>query len=219
MRSRGQNAWYNLAIGSGDGDDVRATGVVNRFYSLRDTNPFRKRSQAEYDAASPILDADLTAVAATTSAVPDGSPGWKLDLGPGEQVLTEPVTANGVVMFTTHEPGASVEGSLCASDEDINRVYALRVESATAALDLNDDAQVTEADRFAVLEQKGVAPAVRIEMPGAEQGAPAGPAGAPNFPPSTPSTAPTCLIGAEVLNQCVPLDAVLRTFWKRTTAN
>lgn len=236
MRPRGQNAWYNLAIGSGDGDDVRATGVTNRFYSLRDRDPFRKRSQAEYAAASPILDGDLTAVAASTSAVPADSPGWKLDMGPGEQVLTEPVTANGIVMFTTHEPGAAVEGSLCASDEDINRVYALRVESATAALDLNEDAQVTDADRFAVLEQKGVVPAVRIETPGSEQGAPAGPSpGAPGdaspgtpadpspettgTPTAAPSPAPKCLVGAELVNQCVPIDTVLRTFWKRTTAN
>ena len=223
MQPRGQNAWYNLAIGSGDGDDVRATIVRNRFYSLRDRNPFVRRSQADYDAASPVLDADLTPITAATSSVSQDSPGWKLDLGSREQVLAEPVTANGVVMFTTHEPGASLDGSLCASN-DTNRVYALRVESAAAALDLNGDMEVTDADRSAVLEQKGVAPGVRIETPGPQQGAPSEPSGgtpgAPAAPPATaPSRAPTCLVGAELLTECVPLDTVLRTFWKQTSAD
>jgi len=223
MQPRGQNAWYNLAIGSGDGGDPSAVGVQNRFYTLRDREPFTKRSQADYDAAVSILDSDLTPVTTVASDVPDGSPGWKLDMAPGEQVLAEAVTANGVVMFTTHEPGASVEGSLCASD-DTNHVYALHVESAAAAFDLNDDARVDNADRSAVLEQKGIPAAVRIELPGPGQGGtPAGPS--PETPadpaPGTPGAppAPKCLVGAELLNRCVPLDAVLRTFWKRTTAN
>ena len=226
MQPRGQGAWFNLAIGSGDGDDPRAAGVQNRFYSLRDREPFARKSQADYDAASPILDAHLTPVAAAATNVPDGSPGWKLDLRAGEQVLAESTTANGVVMFTSHEPGASLDGSLCASD-DVNRVYALRVESANAALDLNDDAQVTDADRSAVLEQKGVAPGVRIETPGTGQAVPAGAApggpGAtvePGAPDASPSGAPaTCFAGIERLSHCVSIDTVLRTFWKRTSTN
>jgi Tfp pilus tip-associated adhesin PilY1 len=219
MQLRGQGAWYNLAIGSGDGGDARTTNVHNRFYSLRDRDPFTKRSQADYDAASPVLDSDLTPIEAGTSGVPDDSPGWKLDLGSSEQVLTESVTANGVVMFTAHEPGASVEGSLCASD-GTNRVYAVHVETAAAALDLNDDAKVTDADRSAVLEQKGIAPGVRIETPGPGQGGPAEPPtpGTPGTPAAATRVA-RCLVGVELLNQCVPLDTVLRTFWKRTSVD
>ncbi|MEJ0035613.1 MAG: PQQ-binding-like beta-propeller repeat protein [Gammaproteobacteria bacterium] len=224
MQPRGQNAWYNLAIGSGDGDDTRATNVSNRFYSLRDHDPFVMRSQGDYDATSPVLDADLTPITAGALDVPDDSTGWKLDLASGEAVLAEPVTANGVLMFTTHVAGASVDGSLCASG-DVNRVYAIRVETGAAALDLNDDAKITDADRSAVLEQKGIPPAARIETPGPSAGAPTGPSlpatpGTPGTPPAgTPSRAPRCLVGAEILNQCVPLDTVLRTFWKRTSVD
>jgi type IV pilus assembly protein PilY1 len=230
VQRRGQLPWYNLAIGSGDGDEVRATNVRNRFYSLRDRDPFLKRSQADYDSTPPILDADLTPVTQATAGVPEGSPGWRLDLGAGEQVLTEAVTASGVLMFTTHAPGGSVQGSPCAST-GTNRVYALRVESAAAALDLNNDARVGEADRAAVLEQKGVAAGVRIETPPRGVSAETSP-GMPGMPgmgmpeapgtpaaPGSPSRPTTCLVGAELLNQCVPLDTVLRTFWKRTAAN
>jgi len=154
--------------------------------------------------------------------VPEDSPGWKLDLGAREQVLAEPVTANGVVMFTTHEPGGSVDGSLCGSN-DTNRVYALRIESAAAALDLNGDLLLTEADRSAVLEQKGIAAGVRIETPVPQQGAPTAPSSGtpeqPGLPGGPAAAAPNCLVGAELLAHCVPLDTVLRTFWKRTSVN
>jgi type IV pilus assembly protein PilY1 len=219
MQSRGQNPWYNLAIGSGDGDDVRSTTVRNRFYSLRDREPFAMRAQSDYDSALPVMDVDLTDITATAAGVPDDSPGWRLDLPAGESVLAEPVTANGTVMFTTHEPGASIDGSLCASD-GTNRVYSVRVDSGAAALDLNDDARIDDADRSAVLEQKGIAPGVRIEMPGQSTSTAPPVPGAPGSQPTAAATPPTtCLVGTELLNQCVPLDAVLRTFWKRTLSN
>ena len=218
MQPRGQEAWYNLAIGSGDGEDVRAAGVRNRFYSLRDRDAFVMHSQPDYDAASPLLDADLPDIA--TGAPRDDAPGWKLDLTSGEAVLSESVTAGGVVMFTTHQSSASVEGSLCASD-DTNRVYAVHVDLGTAALDLNGDAKVTDADRSAVLEQKGIPAAVRVEFPRpgpVTSGEPPAP-GTPELPPTAPAHASNCLVGAELLNACVPLDAVLRTFWKSTSVN
>ena len=105
---------------------------------------------------------------------------------------------------------------------NVNRVYALRVESADAALDLNDDAQVTDADRSAVLEQKGVAPGVRIETPAPGRAVPAGaaPGGPGALPAAPPSSAPaTCFAGIERLSHCVSIDTVLRTFWKRTSTN
>lgn len=222
MQSRGQNPWYNLAIGSGNGDAALTTNIADRFYSLRDRAPFARRSQADYDAATPVRDADLTPITAGISGVPTTSPGWKMDLATGEQVLAEPVTANGVVMFTTHQPGASPDASLCTSDTDTNRIYALRVDTAAAALDLNNDAQVTDADRSAVLEQKGIAPAVRVETPTrGGQGTPTdSPPGTPgSTSPDAPSRAPRCIVGTELLKHCVPLDTVLRTFWKRTSTN
>ena len=218
IQPRGLEAWYNLAIGSGDGEDVRAAGVRNRFYSLRDRNPFVMHSQSDYDAASPLLDADLPDIAAGPPR--DDAPGWKLDLTSGEAVLSESVTAGGVVMFTTHQSGASAEGAFCASD-DTNRVYAVHVDLGTAALDLNGDARVTDADRSVVLEQKGIPAAVRIELPPpgpVASGEPPAP-GTPELPPTAPAHASNCLVGAELLNACVPFDAVLRTFWKSTSVN
>jgi hypothetical protein len=168
-----------------------------------------------------VLDADLIDITAGGVRVPDDSPGWKLDLPSArEGVLTEALTANGIVMFTTHAPGAVVDGSACETGE-MNRVYAVSVDSGAAALDLNHDAQVTADDRSAVLEQQGVAPGVRIELPLPGVDAPGSPPPVtPGTPPGvTASQAPRCLVGVELLTRCVSLDAVLRTFWKRTSVN
>jgi hypothetical protein len=117
-------------------------------------------------------------------------------------------------MFTTH---ASVDGSACGADAT-NRVYAMRVDSGAAAFDFNHDAQVNDADRSATLQEQGIPPGVRIELPIAtEPGEPPPPTS--GSPPAAASHAPRCLVGVELLSQCVPFDALLRTFWKRTTVN
>ncbi len=218
----GGNAWYNLAIGSGDGDDVRSTAVQNRFYSLRDLEPFVMRSQASYDSATPVFDADLANVTSNPPAarLPEGSPGWKLDLASNGAVLTESTTANGVVLFTTHQPAASVDGTDCASG--INRVYAVRVDSGDAALDLNGDMQITQADRSAALKQTGAPVEPRVELTLPAPGSPSAPAtpGTPGAPaPDGTSVQARCLVGAELMNQCVQIDTVIRTFWKRLSVN
>ena len=213
IQPRGKNAWFNLAIGSGDVAAVAS--VTNRFYSLRDPEPFVPKTQAEYDAVAPVLDADLTDITAGGVAVPENSPGWKLTLpSAGEGVLAESLTVNGAVLFTTH---ASAAGSACGADA-ANRIYALQVDSGAAALDLNHDTQVTDADRSATLDEQGIPPSVRIELPIATTPGESSPP-APGSPPVAASHAPRCLVGAELLSQCVPFDAVLRTFWKRTSVN
>ena len=226
FESRGGNAWYNLAIGSGSGSAEDASLVVqNRFYSVRDRVPFAKRPQADYDAAKPVFDADLTDVTSSSpeASMPDDSPGWKLDLTLNSSVLAESLTASGVVLFTTYQPAPGVDGAECASG--INRVYAVRVDSAAAALDLNGDMQITASDRSASLDQTGVAvePRIELAMPAPRTpGSPSTPGGSgvPGVPGS--DSAPTsarCLIGAEVMTQCVPLDTVIRTYWKRMSVN
>ena len=156
--------------------------------------------------------------------MPEGASGWKLDLTGDGAVLTESVTANGAILFTTHEAAASVDGAACDAGGS-NRVYVVRVESGDAALDLNGDMQITQADRSAELAQTGIAIEPRIEL-----GIPALPVpGLPSTPavPGTPgasggAAAPAqsrCTIGAELMNQCIPIDTVIRTYWKRTFVN
>ncbi len=233
MQRRGEDPWYNIAIGSGNGGNARATAVNDRFYSLRDREPFVKRTQSAYDSAQPLYDDDLTEIRAGSQSVapPDGSSGWKLSLvlngeSSGEKVLAEALTANGVILFTTWQP-AIADGEACAAS-GTNRIYAIRLEDGAAALDLNDDADVTTEDLFSTLEQDAIAGGPRIEIvrpgvpPPGESGDPREPGdpGEPEVPASNTSSGGTrCYAGTEQLGQCVPLEPLIRTYWKRTSVN
>lgn len=196
--SNSSGAYFSLALGSGD-PGLTEAAVPERFYSIRDRNPFRRLTQAQFDALPPILDVDL---ADATASVPRETPGWKFDLPPGERVLSEATTANGTILFTTFAPSAD-----CLA-EGTNRVYALRIESAQPSLDLDGDHAITEADVSLRLTQTAIAPALRITLPGGADLAadPAGPSRSTSH----------CWIGGERLPVCVSIARVRRTFWQHS---
>jgi hypothetical protein len=139
--------------------------VTDRFYSIRDRQPFTRRAQSEYNALQPMLDSDLIDI--TTSPVgfrvPDYALGWRLDLASGEKALAESLTANGVILFTTFKAAASGGTADCTAN-CANRVYAVRADNGTAAIDLNRDLVVTPADRSSLLMQGGIAGEPCIEL-------------------------------------------------------
>ena len=228
IQRAGENPYYNIALGSGDAaalDDADAgqssASVHDRFYSLRDRNAFNSLPQATYDAAPPILDSDLVDVTAAPSGaqVPAEAPGWKLDLlssdeSSGERVLSESITANGVVLFTTFQASASG----CPND-GVGRVYALNVDTAQPALDLNDDGEITSDDLSIPLSAPGAPASVQIQLNPPNDGT--APVGSPPPPPASGNGDPPqpentrCHVGPETLAHCVPLQALIRTFWRR----
>lgn len=224
MHPRGEAPWLNIAIGSGNAASTGDTAVRDRFYSLRDREPFTRRSQAAYDTAVPIFDEALEDITAHTVgiALPEGSPGWKLDLE--GKVLSDSLTLNGVVLFTTYRPATA---SACESDGS-GEVYAVSIASGEAALDLNRDGEITEEDLSAALGEGGIpgAPRVEVARPGApgpegpaEPGGPTDPAPGGDPAPPPDSATVRCYAGTELMVACVPLDTTLRTFWKRTLVN
>ncbi len=159
VQPRGGNAYYSLAIGSGDGGGATANAVKDRLYSIRDRQPFTRRTQSEYNALQPMLDSDLIDI--TTSPVgfrvPDYALGWRLDLASGEKALAESLTANGVILFTTFKAEVS-GGAVGCTANGANRVYAVRADNGTAAVDLNRDGVITAEDRSSLLSGPGNAP-------------------------------------------------------------
>jgi type IV pilus assembly protein PilY1 len=121
-------SFIHIGIGSGYREHPNETSNQNRFYALRDYETFSTMTQPEYDALTPIVDADLVDVTADTSAnVPQGSPGWKLLLSDGgwigEKVLAETRTFDNEVFVTTFRPGAS--GTGCQPALGTNRQYIM----------------------------------------------------------------------------------------------
>jgi type IV pilus assembly protein PilY1 len=228
IQRRNGNPYYNVAIGSGEAATLGAADVAHdRFYAIRDRNALTPLTQPTYDSTAPILDADLVDItgAPANARVPADAQGWKLDLpratgaSSGERVLAESLTANGVVLFTTFQPGASG----CAAD-GTGYLYAVKVDWAQPALDLNDDGEISVDDLSTELTTGGIPGELHIDFttPASED---SGALELPGAPPAEGDDAPQpqestrCRAGNEALGHCVRLDGLLRTFWRRHSVN
>jgi type IV pilus assembly protein PilY1 len=191
--------YFSLALGSGDRRAPLGTAIQDRFYSIRDRDPFTPLSQAEYDMRVPIRDGELVNVSTGFSSadVPHSAPGWKIDLQPGEKVFTEATTVDGTILFTGYTPGTCVE-------DGTNRLIALKLESGKAALDLDGDQAITDADVSLQLTQRGAPGELRIALTRRRDG-------------STEEELQRtgCWLGETLLPVCVDVARLLRSFWRR----
>ena len=130
--------------------------------------------------------------------------GWS-----GEKVLAEATTVNNVILFTTFQPLLPQAQDPCYPS-NINRVYALKVDSGGPALDFTDDGVTDRNDLFVALHQRGIVGEVNVAM------IRNGSSNDPNSPPTAPPT--VCVAGVEILNKCVAAGGTVRTFWERRDA-
>ena len=145
----------------------------DRFYSLRDYNPFGKVSQDDYNKTDRriIKDGDTDLNDATTTVdivVKEGDAGWKLQLQTtagawkGEKVLAEAITVGGVILFPTFQPDGQQAKDPCLP-ATLNRVYAVRADNARPFADNNHDGDKSDvADRAGELKQGGIAAGISV---------------------------------------------------------
>ncbi|MCU0757902.1 MAG: PilC/PilY family type IV pilus protein [Steroidobacteraceae bacterium] len=221
IQRRAADPYFNLAIGSGYRGHPLHTETRDRFYSIRDRNPFGAFTQEQYDASTPLTDSRLVDITddPVTTPVPTNAPGWKLELRlnggwSGEKVLAEATTVGGTILFTTYQPQSRADVDPCQPAIGVNRAYALGVDSGRPVIDYNEDEALDASDLSTRLAQSGIAGEVSIALesvrtPGSEPGgdAQAGldPLGRRGF----------CVVGVEVLRRCVIPGAVVRTWWQR----
>jgi type IV pilus assembly protein PilY1 len=217
VQKRGEAPFYNIAIGSGYRGHPLDRTTEERFYSLRDMNPFSVITQDDYDDRTPfgvIKDDDLGLVEVSAnpagSTVTTSSKGWKYTFnrnGDGEKVLAEATTIDGVVLFPTYEPVEPGEANPCAPTS-INRVYALTAFAGKPAINFQDanqeDKDLGNEDVFTQLGQQGILGAVNVALLRGGNGG-----GSPNAPRTV------CLAGVEVLRRCVDVGGTVRTYWQR----
>jgi type IV pilus assembly protein PilY1 len=218
MQRRGAEPYYNIAIGSGYRGHPLDARNNDRFYAVRDRNPFGKLTQAAYSSLASITDAQLTDVTdnITDARVPAGSPGWKLELRlnggwNGEKVLADAVTINGTVLFTTYQPEAPAAANPCLPANGRNRVYALRVDTAAPALDFNDNLRIDANDAFTNLATRGIAGEVTLVLESRLADDHQAPDNADEL-----GRRGFCAVGVEVLSKCVNPGGVVRSFWQRS---
>lgn len=142
---------YNfIHVGIGSGHRERPTSLLNqdRFYALRDYG-FGAKTQAQLNALPIITDAMLTPVTTVDTNVPNGSPGWKFSLGPGEKVLAEARTFDYKIFFTTFRPGNAANS--CEPQLGTNRIYQMSLFNGNPVNNLDgvgDDDDLTMSDLF-----------------------------------------------------------------------
>jgi type IV pilus assembly protein PilY1 len=150
------SSFLHIGIGSGHRAHPNSLTTEDRFYALRDYEPFAAFTQAQYDARTPITDADLLDITNDVNAVvPAGSPGWRFELRDGgwagEKVLAEARTFNNQVFFTTFTPNSGVGSVGCGPALGTNRVYIMDLATGAPVNNLDnsaDEDNLTETDRY-----------------------------------------------------------------------
>ncbi|TXS91369.1 hypothetical protein FV139_16730 [Parahaliea maris] len=145
-----------VILTSGDRADPRETTVNNYAFAIKDTFQTTNSNAAAIKARTPLVIGDLTditdlcitgAEAACTSA--DLSNGWKLELeASGEKGLSQPLTTNGVVLFTTYVPNDGSAGQQCTPSEGTGRVYVVNLSDGSVVFDLSAGGTTTKVDRY-----------------------------------------------------------------------
>jgi type IV pilus assembly protein PilY1 len=209
MQIRGQDPFYNVAIGSGYRGHPLDTQTQERFYSIRDKMPYAKLTQDLYDKNTPLTNDQLVDITPSTASIDKTANGWRLDMTAnggkwvGEKVLSESVTVNNVILFTSFEPSILGSQKGACFPATTNRAYAVSAFTGRAALDFNDDKVVDDKDRSTELNQEGIVGEIQVALKA----------------PPPPGEDPTvCLAGMQVLKKCVKAGGKVRTFWNRSDA-
>jgi hypothetical protein len=183
---------------------IRSTRTVeDRFYSIRDYQPFTRRTTKSYESPwKPITDDALVDVTTDiTASVTDGSNGWKIIMqGDGEKILAESITANGVIQFPSFTPTGVNKDNPCLA-VTLNRAWQVWLDSGLPYV-VKDAAKPQASERYTDLKQGGIAPGTAIIM--TEE----------TDKDGKKKRDPICLNGVEA-KKCPNIGSVTRTFWER----
>jgi type IV pilus assembly protein PilY1 len=211
---RGTAPFFNVAIGSGYRGHPLDDQTVEKFYSVRDMNPYTPMTQDEYSKAKPVLDTELKDITAdpTGTEVVSSDKGWVLKMthGKGEKVMSESTTVNNVILFTSFEP-TSLAGSGDCFPTAVNRVYALTAFGGKPAINFYD---ADQSDGKEKLTNEDISTKL------AEENTIVGDVAVAVLRDDNSSISPptVCLAGMEVLKKCVNVGGTIRTFWNRGDA-
>jgi type IV pilus assembly protein PilY1 len=161
----------HIGLGSGYRAHPLDKELRDRFYAIRDYNPFRKLTQDEYNAITPLTDTSLQDV--TNDVTPNLAPnanGWKIELNQGgwigEKVLSESRTFADTIYFTSFTPGANTNP--CQPGQGLNKLYAVSVIDGRPVNNLDgvgSDTELSIEDRVQSLAMGGIAPEIVFLFP------------------------------------------------------
>jgi len=215
IERRGEDPYYNIAIGSGYRGHPLSKATNDRFYSIRDKAPFAKFPMTYYNDATRkrIQDGDLKEVSLTNplaSEVSPTEPGWRLLFGmTGEKVLAQSTTADDTILFSTYQPQEPSAADPCRP-RSRNRAYAVSVDNGRPTINLNNSGSskdtITNDDLFQDVPMDGILGKINV---GVLRGKLANKLKGNKKPPTV------CLAGMNILGSCVQVDDSVRTYWRK----
>jgi type IV pilus assembly protein PilY1 len=153
--------YHGVIASSGNRAGPLETGVNNFLYLVKDrsTNSATVSSllidETDVNLLNDLTDITSTCISGSEAAclTADLSKGWKLELeNNGEKGLSTPLTADGIIFFTSYLPEGTSSSSNCAPSEGDGRLYAVRLHDGSAAYQLNNVIETTDkGDRFATV--------------------------------------------------------------------
>jgi type IV pilus assembly protein PilY1 len=156
----GHRVYLSINVGSGHRENPLDTATADEFYGLRDYDVFTVLGNEAYD--DPITREDLVDITdVPEDELPYDTKGWRLrlDMSPGEKIVSESRTFDNTVFFTSFTPGGN--GDACVAAGGLNRLYAVSVRDGAPLANLDgseDDDALTAEDRIRELNQGGMAP-------------------------------------------------------------
>ncbi len=174
--------YLTIAIGSGyRAHPILTVDVENRFYMIKDFNPYHapttytSKSEAPidkitlgesdpvdplllYNATSLMTDGEI-ALTSDMQIIMNNGGGWFVEMKTnGEKVLSESTTFSGAIIFTSFAPSTGESNTNCGADTGTSRTYAISQKWAMAVIDLDGDGDTDSDDTSKVLAHSGIAP-------------------------------------------------------------
>lgn len=172
--------FLSIAIGSGFREKPNNQSIQDRFYVLRDpdeqvgeNNPLSITEADLFDATENVIGQGTAAEAAVARTALETKKGFFIKLVDeannfkGEKVISDSLTFNNQVIFTSFQPGVSQ--SACASVLGLSRLYFLNIVDGTPVADLSSNTPqdppvcggsvaCDKVDRVLRLRQQGLPP-------------------------------------------------------------
>lgn len=169
--------FLTIAIGSGYRAHPLNTTIEDRFYMIKDRNPYTapstystiREASSTLTTFTDVEDIDQSLLYNATSVASSGTitnalrtlisygSGWYVELGASEKVLAESTTFAGATIFTTFSPAASgsVSTNACGANTGTSKAYALDQQWGLPILDLDGDGDIESS---LTLTHSGIAP-------------------------------------------------------------
>jgi len=165
IRKVGDN-FVSVSVGSGFRAHPLDVDVIDHFYVVQDRGILSGTFDMDANISdlvdvSSLADADSNGVSNQVELLNDSSnnkKGWYIGFSAtGEKVLSNSITFNNVVLFTTYVPPGAT-GEVCQAAAGTGRLYAMNILNGNPFVDNNADDVLTENDRYVDLIAGGIAP-------------------------------------------------------------